>query len=188
MGFICLMCVFLDCCDDRCSSFFSIFIGLSLEVLPTCFYVNHMLLHLQPGLWALLPSQLGRREWEGSRQAGRRWAWSPGAGQRWRHQGARMPGSTWMPCPLGGDVAVEVGVHTRALALPAQSAGEGDSPAAGWLGQSRPSVCSDRGAQGPLRKWQFSSRGGGLEAPSAQLHQLPGRPRPPHPGRLTLPR
>ncbi|XP_052518132.1 MOB kinase activator 2 isoform X1 [Budorcas taxicolor] len=45
-----------------------------------------------------------------------------------------------------------------------------------------------RGAQGPLRKWQFSSRGGELEAPSAQLHQLPGRPRPPHSGRLTLPR
>lgn len=63
-------------------------------------------------------------------------------------------------------------MHTHALALPAQSAQEGDSPAAGWPGQV--SVFQ--------RKWQFSSCGGELEAASAQLHQLPGRPHPPHPG------
>ena len=66
------MCVFVDCFNYYSSFLFSIFVGLSLEALPTCFYVNHMFLRLQPGFWALLPSQLGRRSepWVGGLQTG----------------------------------------------------------------------------------------------------------------------
>lgn len=70
------MCVFLDCFNYYSSLLFSIFVGLGLGALPTCFHVNHVFLRLQPGFWALLPSQLGRRSeppgapWVGGLQTG----------------------------------------------------------------------------------------------------------------------
>lgn len=124
------MCVFLDCFNYYSSFLFSIFAGLSLEALPTCFYVNHMFLCLQPGFWALLPSQLGPR----SEPPG------DGRGPRGGTRGRGIRVHTRLAprgcrVPPGGDADVEVSVHTRVLALSAPSVQDGDPGSSGMTGQ-----------------------------------------------------